>query len=113
MHEMSIALSMIKLAEQSALEARGSKILQIDLEIGELAGVLTDALAFSMDVVVQGTLADTAKINIHTVQGAARCTSCGKTFHLAQLWAVCPHCESLRYEILAGKELKIKTIDIE
>lgn len=113
MHEMSIALNIVESAEEAARENNGHRITMIDLEIGELAGVLLDALNFSLEVATQNTMAASAKINIDHVKGSARCGNCGKTFHLTELWAVCPHCDDFQYEILTGKELKIKTIDIE
>ncbi|MCF7801769.1 MAG: hydrogenase maturation nickel metallochaperone HypA [Candidatus Marinimicrobia bacterium] len=110
---MSIALNIVESAELAARENHAHRITRIDLEIGELAGVLLDALNFSLEVATQNTLAATAQINIDQIKGSARCRNCGKTFHLTELWAVCPHCDDFQYEILAGKVLKIKTIDIE
>lgn len=113
MHEMSLALSIVELAEKAACEADAKSITKIEIDVGELAGVMLDALEFSLSIATQATLAHSAKLALHLILGSAKCTGCGKTFHLAELWAVCPFCRDFSYEILAGKELKIKSIDIE
>lgn len=113
MHEMSLAVNIIELAEQAAREANARSISRIEIVVGELAGVSMEALEFSLSVATHETMAQSAKLNMEVISGSARCNGCGQTFHLPQLWAVCPHCNDFSYEILTGKELKIKTIDIE
>lgn len=113
MHEMTIAQNIVNLAEKAARESGAGTITRIDIQIGELAGVLLEALEFSLKVAVRHSLAADAEITIESVPGEAVCSACGTTFPLSQRWAVCPTCESIQYTILSGEELKIKTIEVE
>lgn len=113
MHEMSLAMNIVELAETAARDDHANAITRIDIEVGELAGVTLDALEFSLSVAIQATMAESAELNIQFVKGSARCKNCNHTFHLEQLWAVCPECADIRFEILAGQELKVNSIDIE
>ncbi len=113
MHEMSIAMNIIELAEKAACDEHAKTITRIEIEVGELAGVMLDSLEFSLSVATQRTMAESAEIKIQFIKGSARCKNCNHTFHLEQLWAVCPECDNITFEILAGRELKVNTIDIE
>ncbi|MCF7797781.1 MAG: hydrogenase maturation nickel metallochaperone HypA [Candidatus Marinimicrobia bacterium] len=110
---MSIAQNIINLAENAAREAQAQSIHCIDIQIGEFAGVMIEALEFALQVAVRHTLAEQAQLSIHIVPGQAVCEDCGLEFPLSQRWALCPHCESMRYTILAGDELKIKSIQVD
>lgn len=113
MHEMSIAQNIVRLAGKAAQEAGASRISQIEIQIGELAGVMIEALEFSLSVAVRGTLAEHAQLNVDITPGKAVCVDCGATFQTSRRWNICPVCESVRHTILSGEELKIKTIQIE
>jgi len=113
MHEMSLALNIVELAEQAARDADATRITAIEIDVGEIAGVMLDALEFSLSVATRSTLAEEAKLTLHLIPGSAKCKDCGRTFHISERWAVCPLCGGLSFDILAGKELTIKSIDIE
>jgi hydrogenase nickel incorporation protein HypA/HybF len=113
MHELSIALSIIELALEEAGKANARAITQVDVEIGTLAGVETEALLFAWDSVTQGTLARSAPLKIHSVEAMANCFQCGKTFPVDHFFSQCPHCGSFRYDITRGRELRIKSLLVE
>ena len=54
MHEMSIVLGIVKIAENEAQKAGVSSFTAIDLEIGNLSGVEWDALDFAWEAAVEG-----------------------------------------------------------
>ena len=57
MHELSIALSIVELAEEEARKADATSISKVEVEIGTMAGIDPDALLFAWDSVIQGTMA--------------------------------------------------------
>lgn len=107
MHELSIAQSAIELAEQAA---NGRRIKQITLEIGELAGVSSEALNFCFDLATKDTLAEGAALEICARSGIARCENCQSTFAAPSRLAVCD-CGSFRICFVQGEELNIKSIE--
>ena len=54
MHELSIAMSLVDLAQEEA-EKRGVRVLAIHLKIGKLAGVVREALCGSYEMASAGT----------------------------------------------------------
>ena len=77
MHELSIAQGIVTLVDEAA---RGRRIARVNVEIGAMSGVAPDAVAFSFDLVTQGTCAEGAKLNIIEIPATARCEDCGLEF---------------------------------
>jgi hydrogenase nickel incorporation protein HypA/HybF len=113
MHELSIAKSIVKIAEAEAIKANTDKILRIELEIGNLAGIEIEALNFVWSSAVKGTLLENTIKTITTVVGRAACKDCKHCFSLEQLYDTCPKCGSYNKDLTAGKDLKIKSLELE
>jgi hydrogenase nickel incorporation protein HypA/HybF len=113
MHELSIALSIVDLAEEEARKANAVTISKVDVEIGTMAGIDPDALLFAWDSVVQGTMAQQSTLVINTIQAEAHCLECGKDFPAEHFFVQCPHCSSYRYQITKGKELRISSLLVD
>jgi hydrogenase nickel incorporation protein HypA/HybF len=109
MHELGITRNIVAIVADAA---KGRKVRRVTLEVGELSGVMTDAIAFCFDVVAQGTVLEGATLDILTVRGRARCTACGAEFETATLYTPCA-CGSRQAERLRGEELNIKTMELE
>ncbi|MFF3467281.1 hydrogenase maturation nickel metallochaperone HypA/HybF [Streptomyces sp. NPDC001984] len=113
MHEMSIALAVIDQVEEAAARAGDvTAVRSVRLQVGELAGVVPDALSFSFELARAGTLLEGAELVTETVPGRARCGAC------AHEWAVgmpprlsCPRCDGGTTDLLAGRELRIAGVD--
>lgn len=113
MHELSIALSIVELSVEEARKADSTNISKVEVEIGTMAGVETEALLFAWDSVIQGTMAGKADLVIKTIQAEARCLQCGKDFQAENFFVECPICGSFRYEITKGKELRISSLMVD
>ncbi|MDQ0957078.1 hydrogenase nickel incorporation protein HypA/HybF [Streptomyces sp. B4I13] len=115
MHEMSVALAVVdQVAEAAGRSAGVTAVRSVRLQVGELAGVVPDALAFSFELACAGTLLEGAELITEAVPGRARCTPC------AHEWAVgmpprltCPACGATHTELLAGRELRIVDVHWE
>ena len=111
MHEMSIAMSIVKIAEKEAKKARVSQFAAIDLEIGTLAGIEFDALEFVWEAAVQKTVLERAEKRIRKIPAKARCGDCDKVYPLDFIHDNCPDCGSFLKTILQGKELRVKSLE--
>jgi hydrogenase nickel incorporation protein HypA/HybF len=109
MHELGITRNIVAIVADAA---QGRKVRRVTLEVGELSGVMTDAIAFCFDVVAQGTVLEGAQLDLKVIPGRARCTACGTEFDTATLYTPCA-CGSRRLEQLQGEELNIKTMELE
>jgi hydrogenase nickel incorporation protein HypA/HybF len=113
MHELSIAVSIVELAEEEALKANSTSISKIEIEIGTMAGVETEALQFCWESAIEGTMAQKAELVILKIQAEARCLDCGKDFTIEHFFTECPSCHSFRYEITKGKELRVSSLLVD
>jgi hydrogenase nickel incorporation protein HypA/HybF len=113
MHELSIAIDIIEIAEENAKKANASVINEIELEIGTQAGVVREALDFAIESAKIDTMLEKAKWVIHEIPAMARCTSCGYEFEANDLFTPCPKCANPFSDIFQGKELRVKSLRVE
>ena len=112
MHELSIAQSIVKLAEKQALDHNATEIEELELEIGTLAGVEIHSLEFALKSSVKGTILENTRIIRHDIQAEGRCGDCEQVVPVNSMFSPCPQCGSYAVKILKGKELSIKSITI-
>ncbi|SFP69034.1 hydrogenase maturation nickel metallochaperone HypA [Amycolatopsis rubida] len=108
MHEMAITQSVVDAVVDRLGDAR---VCRVRLEIGRLSGVVPDSVRFCFDVLCAGTSLDGAELDIDEPPGRARCRSCGGEFGLDDPILLCP-CGSADAEVLAGRELRIMSVEV-
>lgn len=136
MHELSIATSIFEAVLEVAAKHSAKRVVEVNLEIGELTLLNPDQLSMAFDLLSKGTVAEGSKLNIEVVKARAKCTKCGFEWELKissmspsmshmlaltcpacdfKVYArsTCPNCGSEDYDIVRGKELVIKSIKIE
>ncbi len=111
-HELSIALGIVKVAEEQCRRAGGRRIEKVEVVIGKLSGVELPALRFAWPMATQGTAAEGAALEIEEVPAMARCGECEKEFSIERIFDPCPHCGSYFRHITQGKELRVKALEI-
>ena len=112
MHELSIAMGIVKIAEDEARKAGASRVEVIELEIGTLAGIEFEALDFVWPAAVKDTVLETAEKRIEVIPGKARCMDCDMPFDVNFLYDSCPGCHSNLKAIVQGKELRVKALEV-
>jgi len=113
MHEMSLAVSIIEQCSQAAEREGAARVLEAEIEVGCLAGVLADSLRFCLEVAgATGGLAG-AVFRIAEVEAIGECRLCATSFPAASFLALCPSCGSEDVSLSGGRELKIRSLTIE
>ena len=110
MHELSIAQSIVELAENVASKEKADSVKSIDIEIGALSGVVLDALEFAMEMTIKNTKLENTAINYLIITGKADCSECNVQFETDNLLALCPSCKKANFKIVDGKQLRIKSL---
>lgn len=108
MHELALIQSVVDAVGD---HAKGKKVKRVTLEVGKLAGVMSDALHFSFDLVAEGTALEGALLEIHETEARARCAACGNVFVQNTLYTPCP-CGSRDFEPISGEELLVKEYEL-
>lgn len=113
MHELSIAESIVKAVEAEVINAGGGKVSSIHLEIGDLSTLEADSLSFCFEIVSKDTSMESAKLVIEKVKGQAKCSACSALFSVSNYGEPCPQCQSIGFDLLSGREMKITQIELE
>lgn len=111
-HEMSVALSLVEAACEKASALGGVKVTSLHVRVGALSGVVKDALLFAFDVVAEGTPLSGSRLEIEEVPLTVRCRRCAEDRQLAGPPLVCPVCEALAPEVVAGRELELHALEV-
>ena len=112
MHELSIAQSIVELADEVALNEQAESIKSINIEVGALSGVILNALEFAMEMTIKNTRLENATINYLLINGKANCSDCNLQFETNDLLAFCPNCKRANFKIIDGKQLRIKSLTV-
>lgn len=112
MHELSVALGIVKIAENVIQQENAKSVELIELEIGSLAGIEFESLDFVWPIAVKNTILEHTKKRINVIKGEAKCIDCDTVFELNHLYDSCPNCESNFKGILKGKELRVKALEV-
>jgi hydrogenase nickel incorporation protein HypA/HybF len=113
MHELSITMNILDIAEENARNLNAKIVHEIEIDIGEMSGVDTDALQFAMQCTTKSELLESAKLVINKIPAKARCYSCNHEFDISDFYTECPNCNGFNHDIYQGKELKIVSIKID
>jgi hydrogenase nickel incorporation protein HypA/HybF len=108
MHEMAITQSVV---DAVCEHAAGRRVHAVRVQVGALCAVVPDAMTFCFDLAAEGTLADGARLDLDVQPGSARCRTCGQDFALSDLILLCS-CGSADVEVLAGRDLRIVSMEV-
>lgn len=111
MHEMSIAVAVVGQVEEAALAAGATAVRSVLLQVGELAGVVPEALDFCFQLACADTVLADCELIVEAVPGRARCRPCASDWPVGLPPSLsCPQCGTPAAELLAGRELQIASV---
>lgn len=114
MHEMGIALQIIKIAVDALpQEGTENKISAVNVEIGSLSAIVPENLSFCFEVAAQKTPCAGAKMVIETVPAVMACSDCKKDREITELPFECPDCGSFNIRIQKNTEIDVISIEVE
>jgi hydrogenase nickel incorporation protein HypA/HybF len=113
MHELSIAISIVELAEEEA-ERRGVQVNAVHLKLGALSGVVKDALLSCYEMACEGTALQGSRLLVEHVPVVIFCPRCRaqRPLRSMQLFC-CSECGTPCSEIVQGKELEVVALEIQ
>ena len=113
MHELPFVESILKITLDHAQKAGASRVLALNLVIGQMSSIVNDSVQFYWDILSQGTLAEGARLNFQRIPAIYRCRDCGNAYPLDGRHLACPQCGSVRVQLVQGDEFRLESIDIE
>lgn len=112
MHEMSLCENILGILKEQALAQNFETVKRVSVEIGSLSCVEPEALRFGFDVVMRGSLAEDATLEIIETEALAECLDCGATSAIAERYDPCPMCGSHRRKVTRGEEFRIRELEV-
>ena len=113
MHEMSLCESILGIIGDEAEKQGFHRVTRVRLEIGALSGVEVEAMRFGFDVVMLGSMAEGAELEIIELPGTAWCLPCAREVEVAQRYDACPLCGGYQLQVTGGEEMRIKDLEVE
>ncbi len=112
MHEMSLVEGIRSIVLDQARAHGFSRVTVLRLEIGRFAGLEKPALDFAFDVVMRGSPAEGARLEIIDLPGQAMCYDCMTAVEIADRLDPCPRCGGGRLIPNGGDEMRIKDMEV-
>ncbi|WP_432645527.1 hydrogenase maturation nickel metallochaperone HypA [Methanobrevibacter sp.] len=120
MHELSMAQGIINAVLDTAKENNATEVNEVTIEVGRLAMINPEQLQFILGVLIENTIMEDAEINFEEIPVEMKCFDCDfhgnaildDSDHYAPL-VKCPKCDSLKVDILNGKDIIVKNMVIE
>jgi len=113
MHEYSVTESILSLALEKAGAAKASRIIQINLVVGELSGIVSECIQFYFDFISKDTIASGAKLVFEMRPTRLKCRKCETVFTPQNSDWACPDCHEAGIEIVSGRECNMESIEVE
>ena len=113
MHELSIAVDLVEIAENAARSAGAQAVDTVYLRVGVLSGVVKEALLFVYDSATKDTLLENSRLEIEDVPLVVYCPDCQRESELPSIQLLqCPHCGAYTADVRQGRELEIVSVEI-
>ena len=113
MHEFSLAIEVINLAQREAERNMAESIQEITIEVGDLSGVEADAFESALELLVKDSILENANIKIIRTSGKGKCIACDSEFKMSFRMATCPKCNCFPSEISGGEEFRVVSLVVE
>jgi hydrogenase nickel incorporation protein HypA/HybF len=113
MHELSIAMSIVDLAQEEADRRGGVQIKAVHLRLGLLSGVVKDALLSSYEMACADTCLEGSHLVVVEVPVIVFCQKCNaqRPVHSTQMFC-CSDCGTPTGEVVQGKELMVVGLEV-
>lgn len=113
MHELSIAMNIVEMAQEEA-ERRGEvQVTAVHLKLGALSGVAKEALLSCYEMACENTSLEGSRLVVEDVPVAIFCPNCRAQRPLRSLQLFCcPACGTPTSAIVQGKELEVVALEV-
>ena len=113
MHELALTEGILSIVSSEQKKSGFSRVLEIDLCIGEYSGVIPSCIEEFFPLAAKGTAAENARLMMNTVKAEFECMDCGFRGTPDQHKACCPTCGSTAIRMTAGREFYVENLIVE
>lgn len=114
MHELSIALSILDMAEDEAHQRGDVAVRAIHLRLGPLSGVVKEALLSAYEMARAEYALDDVPLLIEDVPVRVHCPSCNATRAAVSTQELCcAECGAVTPQVVSGRELEVFALEVQ
>lgn len=114
MHEISVLYKMLDQVEAVARENNVKRIKSIEIEIGELCGMLPYFFEQYYEPATENKeLFKGSELIIKSIPGEGLCFECNSLYNVMRFEGKCPKCGSRNKKIISGRDFVVKNIMAE
>ena len=126
MHGLSIANGIVETVLKSLESHDVKRVLSVDVEVGELMGIHSEELKYGFEIASEGSVLEGIELNIQIKPAKIKCLGCGyeggcesslilhhEHEHVPLPPPQCPKCEGVAVEVLEGKTLAVKNLEVD
>ena len=113
MHELALTEGILSIVSSEQKKNAFSRVLEIDLRVGEYSGVIPGCIEEFFPLVAKGTAAENAKLVMETVSASFECLECDFQGGIEKHTACCPKCGSTAIRMTAGREFYVENLIVE
>ena len=112
MHELSIAMSILEMAEEEA-GARNAALEAIHVRVGVLSGVVREALLSAFDLAREASPLGAVRLEIEEVPVKIHCRTCGTDRPVPSIQELCcAECGTPGLDVVQGRELQVVGLEL-
>ena len=114
MHEMTYIVPICNTAIDQAKKNKAKSITALHIEIGEMTAVIPSIFRSYFGEASKNTILENAELKLKMIPVKANCLKCSHTFKPEKKNDYrCPNCGSNQSKIIEGREVILKSIEIE
>ena len=113
MHELGVTESIASICLRHAMSNNATRVLKVNVKLGELTGIVDHYVSFYWDMVTKDTIAQGAELNFIKIPVVAHCPDCDEDFEVVEFDLTCPRCDRPDTELVSGREFLVESIEIE
>ena len=102
---MSVVRDSVQLGE-------GERVRTVEIVAGELTGIVCETLDFCFEFAAKDTILEGAALVVAIQPISGRCRACGEEFDVEGYEFVCPKCAATDIEMISGRELYVKQVEV-
>lgn len=115
MHELSIASCLVERVDERARTIGATRVVAINLAVGERSGVVEDSLRFCFELLAPGTLAEGAELRLRPTWMRFRCDPCGTEYRPSSHRGdfACPSCGATGALLDDASSVEVESLAVE
>lgn len=113
MHELSVTQNIIKISCEEAEKHNVTRVKEIRIKVGELTGLVPQAIQYYFEIASKGTRVENAIIKVEKIPIKIKCNVCNSESEVNFNTFSCRQCGGKDYKIIGGNEFFIESLEVE